>query len=84
MPESELRFQLSHVNAHVPVRATAGSAGYDIVAVEAVCILPGEQMKVRSGLRMQLPINTYAKLEIILQYGYGESTRSRGCYRPRL
>ena len=60
---TDLRFQLIHANARVPARATAGSAGYDIVAVEDECIPAGCQMTIRTGLRLHLPVNTYGKLE---------------------
>ena len=60
---AELNYKLCHENAHVPVWATAGSAGYDLFAVEDTCIMPRMQKKVKTGIQIQLPVNTCAKIE---------------------
>lgn len=41
--------------ATLPVRATAGAAGYDICASEAVTLAPGAFGKVRTGLKLAIP-----------------------------
>jgi len=39
-------------------RATSGAAGYDMLVSSAVCIEPGEIVKVGTGTKVQLPPNT--------------------------
>ncbi|TPG88142.1 deoxyuridine 5'-triphosphate nucleotidohydrolase [Brevibacillus laterosporus] len=44
-----------HPDAVIPQYATAGSAGFDLVAVEDVAISPGETKKVPLGLAFEIP-----------------------------
>ncbi|QDX93612.1 deoxyuridine 5'-triphosphate nucleotidohydrolase [Brevibacillus laterosporus] len=44
-----------HPDAVIPQYATAGSAGFDLVAVEDVAISPGETKKVPLGLAFEMP-----------------------------
>ncbi|MGG0793153.1 deoxyuridine 5'-triphosphate nucleotidohydrolase [Brevibacillus laterosporus] len=44
-----------HPDAVIPQYATAGSAGFDLVAVEDVAIPPGETKKVPLGLAFEIP-----------------------------
>lgn len=44
-----------HPDAVIPQYATAGAAGFDLVAVEDVIIAPGETVKVRTGLAFEIP-----------------------------
>ncbi|MBG9774242.1 dUTP diphosphatase [Brevibacillus laterosporus] len=44
-----------HPDAVIPQYATAGSAGFDLVAVEDVAISPGETWKVPLGLAFEIP-----------------------------
>ena len=41
--------------AKMPVRATEGSAGYDLCSVEDLELLPGEYKMVATGLRLEIP-----------------------------
>lgn len=55
MSKKPLFEALDH-RATIPVRATAGSAGYDLSALEDVCL--HNVTKVRTGLRINLPAGT--------------------------
>lgn len=44
-----------HADATVPVYATEGAAGFDLVAVEDVIIPPGETKLIRTGLAFEIP-----------------------------
>lgn len=44
-----------HDDARIPTYATAGAAGFDLVAVEDVIIEPGETALVRTGLAFEIP-----------------------------
>lgn len=44
-----------HADAQVPAYATAGAAGFDLVAVEDVVIEPGETKKIPLGLAFEIP-----------------------------
>lgn len=44
-----------HPDAIIPQYATAGAAGFDLVAVEDVIIAPGETKKVPLGLAFEIP-----------------------------
>jgi dUTP pyrophosphatase len=39
----------------LPVRATAGSAGFDVASADDVTLAPGERRLVRTGLRLAVP-----------------------------
>ena len=41
-------------NVKLPVRATAGSAGYDIICPFDLTLAPGEGVKVPTGLRIRM------------------------------
>lgn len=44
-----------HPGAVIPRYATAGAAGFDLVAVEDVIIEPGETKSIRTGLAFEIP-----------------------------
>ncbi|MFS0841212.1 dUTP diphosphatase [Paenibacillus sp. 1P03SA] len=50
-----VRIQKLHPDAVIPQYATAGAAGFDLVAVEDVVIGPGETEKVPLGLAFEIP-----------------------------
>jgi len=52
----------SHPKARLPSRATNGSAGYDLYAVERVEIQPGQQAKLPTGVHISCPVGTYARI----------------------
>jgi dUTP pyrophosphatase len=47
--------RLEGPGATLPLRATAGAAGYDICAAETVTLAPGAFSKVRTGLKLAIP-----------------------------
>ena len=49
-------------DAHLPVRQTAGSAGYDLYSVEDVSIAPGEWSCVGTGVSFTVPEGTYGRI----------------------
>lgn len=48
--------------AVLPSRATDGSAGYDLTAVEPHIILPGHRAIVSTGLALEIPKGTYGRV----------------------
>jgi dUTP pyrophosphatase len=51
----ELRVQRLHQAARLPVRAHDDDAGYDLCAVHAATLAPGERALVRTGIAIELP-----------------------------
>jgi len=51
----ELRVQLLDPAARLPVRAHADDAGYDLHALEAAHLKPGERAMLRTGIAIELP-----------------------------
>ena len=54
--------ELVHSAAKLPVRATPGSAGPDVLAAERVGIPPNDQKMVPLGFKIKPPPGTYARL----------------------
>jgi dUTP pyrophosphatase len=52
---SQLQVRLLHPAAHPPERSRAGDAGYDLRAVEAFALAPGERATVATGVAIALP-----------------------------
>ncbi|QWE49746.1 deoxyuridine 5'-triphosphate nucleotidohydrolase [Paenibacillus phage SV21] len=46
----EIRIKKLHPDAIIPQYATAGAAGFDLVALEDVIIEPGDVKTIRTGL----------------------------------
>jgi len=69
-----------HPDATVPQYATAGAAGFDLVAVEDVIIAPGETAKVRTGLAFELPPGY--ELQIRPRSGISAKTKLRVANSP--
>lgn len=51
----ELRVQRLHPAARLPVRAHDDDAGYDLCALEAATLAPGERAMLRTGIAIELP-----------------------------
>lgn len=49
-------------SATLPVRATAGAAGYDIFSIDSYVVLPGRRVVVSTGIAVQLPPGTYGRI----------------------
>ena len=48
--------------AVLPVRASAGAAGYDLVSIDSYVVLPGRRVVVSTGISIQLPPGTYGRI----------------------
>lgn len=48
--------------ATLPVRATTGSAGYDLFSTDNYVVLPGRRVVVSTGITVQLPPGTYGRI----------------------
>ena len=48
--------------ATLPVRATSGSAGYDLFSTDSYVVLPGRRVVVSTGITVQLPPGTYGRI----------------------
>jgi dUTP pyrophosphatase len=53
---AELRVQRLHPAALLPVRAHDDDAGYDLRALEAATLAPGQRRMVRTGIAVELPV----------------------------
>lgn len=51
-----------HENAILPSRATAGSAGYDLFALEELCIQPRTVVTCRTGIALEIPEQHYGRV----------------------
>jgi dUTP pyrophosphatase len=49
-------------HAKLPIRSSAGAAGYDLSASENICIYPGKRSLVSTGLALKLPPGVYGRI----------------------
>lgn len=70
---STLKVTRNNHRAYLPTRSTPGSAGYDLYAVEACSLDPGERCLIDTGISIQVPPNTYGRIAarsgMSVQYG---------------
>ena len=67
----ELRVKYLRDNVVLPVRGTAGAAGYDISGASG-CVIPAHgKGSVDTGLAVLLPLGTYARIAPQLGLAYG-------------
>ena len=59
---NDMKVSLISPDATVPIKATSGAAGFDISCIEDFALGPGERKLVSSGLKIQLPKETYGRL----------------------
>lgn len=64
-----------HPGAVIPRYATAGAAGFDLVAVEDVIIEPGETKTIRTGLAFEIPEGF--EMQIRMRSGIAKKTKLR-------
>lgn len=57
-----LQVQKLHPDAILPVRATPGAAGYDLVACTETVVYPGNRTVVPLGIALKLPEGTYGRI----------------------
>lgn len=62
MDNDTLRIVKTCVEAKLPTRGSAESAGYDLYSAQNVTIQPHKTTLVGTGLRMQLPVGTFASI----------------------
>ena len=62
IPSQPILCKLLHPNAKLPQKATPGSAGYDLHAVEETVLHPGKYKAVKTGIMIQCPPNYYGKI----------------------
>jgi dUTP pyrophosphatase len=58
----ELKVKLLNEKALLPRRAHPGDAGLDLFSIEKKEILPGESALIKTGLIIELPVNTEAQI----------------------
>ncbi len=68
----QLKIKLLRDNAKLPLRATSGSAAYDIYSANTkdIVLAPGEYKAVPSGIAISLPSNEYVAL-VFSRSGHG-------------
>lgn len=49
-------------NAQIPVRSTAGAAGYDLFSIDNYVVPPGRRVVVSTGISVKLPPGTYGRI----------------------
>ena len=49
-------------SAILPVRSTAGAAGYDLFSIDSYVVLPGRRVVVSTGITVNLPPGTYGRI----------------------
>ena len=57
-----LRVKKLETTAKLPIRATPGSAGYDLSSVDSKTIAPGHRDLVATGLSISIPSGTYGRI----------------------
>jgi dUTP pyrophosphatase len=58
----EMKVQLLHENATVPVRATEHAAAYDLTAISSITIESGKTAIVGTGVAVQVPPGHYGQI----------------------
>lgn len=71
----EVKIKKLHPDAVIPEYATAGAAGFDLVALEDVIIEPGDVKTIRTGLAFELPVGY--ELQIRPRSGVSLKTKLR-------
>jgi dUTP pyrophosphatase len=49
-------------SAILPVRSSAGAAGYDLFSIDSYVVLPGRRVVVSTGITVNLPPGTYGRI----------------------
>ena len=72
--------------AELPTYGTPEAAGLDLYAAEDVTIVPGQTVKVRTGLAFEIPAGYYGALHPLrhLHQRAADAGKRRGCDRQRL
>lgn len=59
---TEVYVELVHPNAKIPTKATEGSAGHDLYAIEKVTLERGKPKSIKTGIKIRLPPGTYGRI----------------------
>ena len=62
MATFNLPIKKMHADAKIPVRATAGAAGYDLCALEEIVNWDSEAIAVRTGIAIAIPEGYYGRI----------------------
>ena len=62
-PWDEVAVQVQCPEGKIPVRKTAGAAGYDLISTSSVTIAPGSSGLVQTGVHISIPEGYYGKIE---------------------
>ena len=54
-----VKLQKLDPQAVLPTQATAGAAGFDLVAIERATLTPGSRAVIRTGIAMEIPQHAY-------------------------
>lgn len=57
-----LRVKLLNEHAKLPVRGSAGAAGYDLASCESVVVPAGERRIIKTGVSVAVPPGTYGRV----------------------
>ena len=60
--EGVVKIKRTNVNAKLPVRGTAGAAGYDLAAAQAAVVLAHSKCLVKTGLVIDIPPDCYGRI----------------------
>lgn len=71
----EIKIKKIHPDAVIPEYATAGAAGFDLVALEDVILEPGDVKTIRTGLAFEIPVGY--ELQIRPRSGVSLKTKLR-------
>ena len=60
--EGVVKIKRTNVNAKLPVRGTAGAAGYDLAAAQATVVPAHSKCLVKTGLAIAIPPDCYGRI----------------------
>ena len=60
----DIKVKLLHPNAVLPIKASAGAAGYDLHSTQNITISPGEQKTVSTGIALEIPNGYHGQLHV--------------------
>lgn len=72
--QTRIKAKLTHKDAKTPKRATDGSAGYDLYAVESCVVQPNARVLIPTGISLEFSENMAAIIKsrssLAVQYGF--------------
>jgi dUTP pyrophosphatase len=58
----ELKVKLLDQDAKLPTKAYPGDAAFDLYSIEAVMLKPGQTVKIRTGIALEIPEGYYGQI----------------------